>query len=225
MRPSGRCGGPVRYCGYRPPVLARRAEFRSFAVVALIGSAGAQPSVVEIVARLPADFAAPMIVLLHQAPEFPTLLDAILARKSHLPVSVAESPSTLAPGTVVVVPAGCHMVLAPEYKTRLIPSGAFPPNRPSADLLLSTMGVSLGERAIAVVLSGGGRDGATGATVIHEFGGTVIAADPEETAHPSMPMETIARDEAVDHVLAPQEIADLLIKLTERCTEPNVMKG
>jgi chemotaxis response regulator CheB len=80
---------------------------------------------------------------------------------------------------------------------------------------MSTMGVSLGERAIAVVLSGSGRAGATGATLIHNFGDTVIAADPCETAHPSMPREAIERDEAVDSVLAPPEIAHRQIKLAE----------
>ena len=127
---------------------------------------------------------------------------------------LAAKEHTLVPRTVTVVPAGCHMVVTPDAHARLVTSGGFPPNRPSADLLLSTMGVSLGARAIAVVLSGCGRDAATGATVIHEFGGTVLAADPDCTEHPSMPTEAIGRDEVVDHVLAPRDIAAFLVKLT-----------
>jgi two-component system chemotaxis response regulator CheB len=106
------------------------------------------------------------------------------------------------------------MVVAPGDRAKLVVSGGYPPNRPSADILLSTMGVALGERAIAVVLSGGGRDGATGATVVHGCGGTVIAADPESTPHSSMPNEAIERDQAVDHILDPPAIAELLIELT-----------
>jgi chemotaxis response regulator CheB len=49
----------------------------------------------------------------------------------------------------------------------LIPSGSVPPYRPSADLLLTTLALAAGRRAVAVVLSGEGQDAATGATVVH----------------------------------------------------------
>jgi two-component system, chemotaxis family, protein-glutamate methylesterase/glutaminase len=56
----------------------------------------------------------------------------------------------------------------------LIVSGASPPSRPS-DLLLTTLATACRPRAAAVVLSGGGHAGATGATAIHRLGGTMIA--------------------------------------------------
>jgi two-component system chemotaxis response regulator CheB len=102
-----------------------------------------------------------------------TALDAFLARTGRPPVRFAESDELLTSGQVLAVPPGCHMVVATGNRAKLVMSGAYPPNRLSADILMSTMGVSLGKRAIAVVLSGGGRDGATGATVIHDLGGTV----------------------------------------------------
>jgi two-component system chemotaxis response regulator CheB len=64
--------------------------------------------------------------------------------------------------------------------------------------------------AIAVILSGGGHDGATGATAIHDFGGTVLASDHASTEHFSMAQATIERGSVVDHVVALDEIADLL---------------
>jgi two-component system, chemotaxis family, protein-glutamate methylesterase/glutaminase len=178
-----------------------------FPVVALTGSAGALSAVAGLLAELPDDFGAAVVVLLHQGPEGPGHLDAVLSRNCRLIVRFSMKDEVLMPGHVLVVPGGCHMVVGPDGHAKLVTSGAFPPNRPSADLLLSTMGVSLRERAVAVILSGCGRDGATGATVVHRFGGTVIAAEPESTEHPSMPRETIERDEAVDYVLGPAEIA------------------
>jgi two-component system chemotaxis response regulator CheB len=184
------------------------------AVVALTGSAGALSSVVDVLERLPDPFAASVIVLLHQAPGYETQLDEILARSSGMPVRFAGTDERLTPGQVLAVPSGYHMVVAPGDRAKLVMSGRYPPNRPLADILLSTMGVALGERPIAVVLSGGGRDGATGATVVHGCGGTVIAADPGSTPHPSMPNEVIERDAAVDHIPDPPAIAELLIELT-----------
>ncbi|HEY1651087.1 MAG TPA: chemotaxis protein CheB [Acidimicrobiales bacterium] len=184
-------------------------------VVALTGSAGALTDIIDILARLPVDFAGAVVVLLHRQPDREGHLDEVLDRRCGLTVRNAAQDEKLSAGRAVVVPASCHMVVAPGGRARLVVSGAFPPNRPSADLLLSTMGVSLGERAIAVVLSGTGRDAATGATVIHNFGGIVIAADPETIQCPWMPSEAIERDESVDYVLPPRDIASLLAKLTD----------
>jgi two-component system, chemotaxis family, protein-glutamate methylesterase/glutaminase len=64
-------------------------------------------------------------------------------------------------------------------------------------------------------LSGGGSDGATGAAAVHDFGGTVIAADKTSSAHFAMPEAAIGRDNAVDHVLPAGEIPGLLVSLTQ----------
>jgi two-component system, chemotaxis family, protein-glutamate methylesterase/glutaminase len=206
--------------GYRTSVVADQpgTDLVPFPVVALTGSAGALSAVAGLLAELPVHFGAAVVVLLHQGPEGPGHLDAVLSRSCRLTVRFSRRYEVLAPGHVLVVPGGCHMVVGADGHARLITSGAFPPNRPSADLLLTTMGVSLRERAVAVILSGGGRDGATGATVIHEFGGTVIAADPDSMEYPSMPRETIERYETVDLILGPAEIAIHLTDLAHART-------
>jgi two-component system chemotaxis response regulator CheB len=95
----------------------------------------------------------------------------------------------------------------------LIESGALPPYRPSADLLLTTLAVAAGPRVIAVVLTGRGNDGATGATAVHRFGGAVIASTAASSAHSSMPQATIERDHAINHVLPLDDAAGLLLAL------------
>ena len=96
----------------------------------------------------------------------------------------------------------------------LIESGARPPYRPSADLLLTSLALAVGSRAVAVVLSGHGIDGATGATAVHHFGGMVIASDEATSTEYSMPGATIGRDTIIDHAIALDEIAALLLTLT-----------
>jgi two-component system chemotaxis response regulator CheB len=182
-------------------------------VVALVASAGGLDAVSRILCELPAGLDATILVLIHQAPDHVSALAAILDRRCALPVVVAEHDGPLAAGTVLVVPSGRHLLITAQQRTALIVSGAAPPSRPSADLLLATLATAVGSRAIAVVLSGGGHDGATGATAVHALGGTVIASDRESSTTFSMPLATIERDHAVDAILDLDAIAAHLVQL------------
>jgi two-component system chemotaxis response regulator CheB len=184
-------------------------------IVALVASAGGVDAVSRILRRLPARFGAPIIVLIHQQPDRVSSLVDVLARGSGMPVVAAEHGAELPSGQVVVVPPGTHLLVTCGGRILLIPSGQVPPSRPSADLLLATLATATGPRAIAVILSGGGHDGATGATAVHACGGTVIATDEATSAHFSMPLAAIERDDAVDRIVALDEVADVLVALTE----------
>jgi two-component system, chemotaxis family, protein-glutamate methylesterase/glutaminase len=179
-------------------------------VIALVASAGGLDAVTRVLTELPGDLPACVLVLIHQAPERVNELVGILSRRCALPVRAAADDVPLAAGEVAVVPPGTHLLVTAGRRTALITSGAAPPSRPSADLLLTTLATAVGPAAIAVVLSGGGHDGATGATAIHKFGGTVIASDEASSSSFSMPLATIKRDHAVDHIVDLDEIAALL---------------
>ena len=88
--------------------------------------------------------------------------------------------------------------------------------RPSADLLFESVAASYGERAIAVVLTGTGSDGAMGVQAIKKMGGTVIAQDEATAEFFGMPSAAI-HSGSVDFVLPLDEIATALVTL--------VMKG
>lgn len=155
-----------------------------------------------------------MVVLLHQRPGGPSRLVELLGRECALPVERASDGAPLRAGRVLVVPNATHLLVADGHVT-LIASGAAPPSRPSADLLLATLAVACGPRAIAVVLFGYGHDGATGATAVHAFGGIVMAADAESSQVFGMPSAVIARDHITDSVLPVAEIPAALLKLTD----------
>lgn len=185
----------------------------NFPVIALVGSAGGLDAVSRVLSGLPETLGASVVVLIHQAPERASSLVELLAARCPLPVAVAENDVRLETGRVFVIPPGAHLVITPDCRGALIASGAAPPSRPSADLLLTTMATSLGARAVAVVLSGHGHDGATGATAIHALGGTVLASDEASSEVFAMPKATIDRDHAIDQVAPVDEVAGLLAAL------------
>jgi two-component system chemotaxis response regulator CheB len=182
-------------------------------IVALVASSGGVDALSRVLAPLPAELPVAVVALLHLPPEHESALPEILQRGTALDVRAARDGDRLEPGVVLVAPPGCHTLVTPELEVVLIQSGPFPPSRPSADLLLTTLAVAAGRRLIAVVLSGEGRDGATGATAVHRFGGTVLATDATSSRHFAMPSETIRRDSAVDHVVDLDALPALLTQL------------
>jgi two-component system, chemotaxis family, protein-glutamate methylesterase/glutaminase len=182
-------------------------------VAALVASRGGLDALSRVLAPLPAGFPAPVIALQHVSPDHESMLADILAPRTALEVHAACDGGSLTAGVVQVAPPGRHVLVLPDRTIRLVASGALPPNRPSADLLLTSMAVSLGADAIAVVLSGAGRDGATGATAVHHLGGTVIVSDEASTEVFSMPREAIGREGVTDHVVDLDRIPSLLESL------------
>lgn len=192
---------------------------RTFAgppLVALICSAGGLRALRSVLSGLPSDLRAAVIVLQHQQPDRPSHLAEILGRGCTLPVALAEPNIELVAGRVVVVPPGTHALVTADNRLALIASDGPPPYRPSGDLLLTSLALMAGSRTIAVILSGGGNDGATGATAVHQFGGYVIASDETTSEHFRMPAAAIGRDGAVDFILPTDDIAGRLVSLVEQ---------
>jgi two-component system chemotaxis response regulator CheB len=183
------------------------------AIVALVCSAGGLKALSTVLGGLPPGLPAAVIVLQHQRPEHRDYLASLLAHRCRLPVSVAFDGSQLQSGIVQVVPPGTHALVTDKDKIALISSDGPPPYRPSADLLLASLALVAPARSIAVILSGGGNDGATGAAALHHLGGTVVASDLASSEHIGMPAAAIGRDEIVDHVVPLSQIAETVVQL------------
>jgi two-component system, chemotaxis family, protein-glutamate methylesterase/glutaminase len=183
-------------------------------VIALVTSAGGVDALRRVIRRLPDSLPAAVVALMHMDPTRESSLTEILGRDSSMPVVTVADGMELRPGHVHVIPSGVHALIAADERVTLIETGPPPPNRPSADLLLTTMAVALGSRAIVVVLTGHGHDAATGATAVHKFGGTVLASDAASSMAFSMPSATIERDDIIDHVVPLDDIPELLVALT-----------
>lgn len=158
---------------------------RKFPIIALVCSTGGLAALTTVLASLPADLPAAVVALQHVSPHRRSLLPEILRRCTAMPVRRVHDGDALIPGQVLVAPEAVHLVVCPDGCVRLIPSDGAP--RPSADLLLCTLAVAMGSRAIAVVLTGAGQDGATGAVAIDMLGGVTLVEDPSTAQSSGMP--------------------------------------
>jgi two-component system, chemotaxis family, protein-glutamate methylesterase/glutaminase len=182
-----------------------------FPVIALVASAGGVDALVRVLAPLPADLPAVVLVALHQDPNRASQLVAILRRGTRLRVDVAADQMLMEPGCVLVVPPAWHLLVTSEARIGLIPTGALPPARPSADLMLSTLAVTCGARALAVILTGMGHDGQAGVHAIAHCGGTVLAQDVASSAFSAMPAAA-AKTGRVHQVLDLDAIPEAILK-------------
>ena len=148
-------------------------------------SAGGIEALSRVVAGLPADFPAPIVIAQHLDPRRPSHLHEILARHATLPVRVVEDCEALEDGVICVVPSN-RLVEMNSGELRL--SAATPGSpAPSIDVLLESAASAFGEGLIAVILTGSGSDGAAGARHVKEAGGVVVIENPETAMFPSMP--------------------------------------
>ena len=192
-------GEPVR-----PRIAARPYE-----IVAIAASAGGLTALTSVLGGLAADFGAIVTVVQHLDPRHRSLMPQIIGRRSALPVHQAVDGETVEPGHVYLAPPDRHLLLNRDGTVSLTQTELVNFVRPSADLLFESVAASYGELAIAVVLTGTGRDGSMGVTAIKKRGGTVIVQDEATSEFFGMPSAAI-KTGTVDFVLALDEISGAL---------------
>lgn len=178
----------------------------AFDLVALAASAGGLKALTQVLSGLPADFPAATVVVQHLDPRHRSLMVDILSRRMVLPIQQAQQDDRLCPGVVYIAPPDYHTLVTQDGTLALTQSARVHFVRPSADRLFASVASSYGHRAIAVVLTGTGKDGATGIQAIKQQGGTVIAQDEATAEFFGMPGAAIQTG-MVDLVLPLAEIA------------------
>ena len=183
-----------------------------FDVVALAASAGGLNALTHVLGTLPREFPAAVVVLQHLDPRHRSLMADILSRRTALPVKEAAEGDRLQAGRAYVAPPNRHLLVNPDRTISLTQTELVHFLRPSADLLFESLAASFKERAIAVVLSGSGSDGAMGVKAIKRMGGTVIVQNAKNAEFSGMP-EAAQATGLADFVLSLDEIAPALEKL------------
>jgi two-component system chemotaxis response regulator CheB len=183
-------------------------------VVGIAASAGGLTALTRVLSCLPADFAAPVLVVQHLDPHHRSLLAEILDRRIPLAVTEAREGDRLSAGRVYIAPPNRHLLVRASGVLALSDSGRIQYVRPAADLLFQSLAESWGTGAVAVVLTGKGQDGADGVREIHRQGGLVIVQDEATADFFGMPGASI-RTGDVDRVLALEAIAPALIELIQ----------
>lgn len=181
----------------------------TFGIVAVAASAGGVQALSTLVGALPADFPVPILVVQHLDPRHETTLAGILDRRATLRVKLAVAGEKAARGTVHLAPPDWHLLVDADGVLSLSDADRTHFVRPAADVLFESVAVAYGPRAIACVLTGTGRDGATGVRAVKSHGGKVIVEDPGTAAFTGMPKAALETG-AADLVLPLLEISTAL---------------
>src|SRR6476646_188800 len=199
--------------------LAAKSEFH---VVGIGASAGGLDSLERLFAQLPTDTGMAFVVLQHLSPDFKSLMDELLSRRTSLRIRQADHEMVVEPDTVYLLPPMKEMIIR---QRRLLLNDRDPRLGLTLpiDLFFRSLAQALGPRAVAVILSGSGSDGSRGVQEISKMGGTVFCESPDTAQFNGMPLSAL-RTGKVDQVLPPQEIALAIAALGHADNAPSATR-
>jgi two-component system chemotaxis response regulator CheB len=166
-------------------------EFRADAVV-IGGSAGAVDLLGALLPALPANYALPVIVVVHLPARRTSLLPAVFAHRCALPVREPEDKQPISSG-VWFAPPDYHLLVEADHTFSLSIDQPVRFSRPSIDVLFESAARAYATRLLGIVLTGANDDGAVGAQAIRKFGGVLAVQSPETAIASEMPRAAIER--------------------------------
>jgi len=181
-------------------------------LIAIGASTGGPVALQDILSALPGKLCVPVLIVQHTAKGFVAGLAEWLAQACDLQVHVAVGGELALPGHVYIAPEEAHMGI--DRNRRITLSGAPPEHglRPSVSYLFRSVAAAMGSKAIGILLTGMGKDGAEELKLMRDQGAITIAQDQQSSIIHGMPGEAIRLD-AASYVLAPEEIASVLTSL------------
>ncbi|HXQ25639.1 MAG TPA: chemotaxis response regulator protein-glutamate methylesterase [Candidatus Acidoferrales bacterium] len=186
-------------------------------IVAIGISTGGPNALQYLFSQLPEDFPGCLLVVQHMPEGFTEMFARRLDESSALDVKEAQSGDLLLAGRALICPGNRHMkVCHMEHGdvAILVDQPRVNGHRPSVDVLFHSVAQVFGDRAVAVLMTGMGEDGAAGLGAVQAAGGFTIAQSPDTCIVDSMPRAAISRGFASRVVSLPA----LASMLQARCT-------
>ncbi|MFT7605631.1 MAG: two-component system CheB/CheR fusion protein [Saprospiraceae bacterium] len=143
------------------------------------------------------------VVIQHLSPDFKSMHSSLLARKTKIPISVAEEGMDIVPNHIYLIPGKKNIIIKDDKLRLLSRAPAHEINLP-INIFLISLAEEKKSNAVGVILSGTGSDGTKGAAAIKEVGGIVFAQNPSESGFSGMPLSVINAD-----------LADFIINVAE----------
>jgi two-component system chemotaxis response regulator CheB len=187
-------------------------------LVAIGVSTGGPPALQTILSGLPSSFPLPLVIVQHISQGFMFGLASWLSNVTPFRCKVGELGETIKPGTVYLAPDNTHLTFKGSSNLWFDGSEPVDGHRPSATVLFESVAQNFGAKAIGILLTGMGKDGARGLKAMHEVGAYTIGQDEASSLIFGMPKAAIELN-AVKEVLGINQIAPRLKSLTEKITE------
>ena len=179
-------------------VLAAEREARQAEVelICIAASTGGPSAIQKLMGELPESLRVPILIVQHMPVGFTQPFAERLNALSHYTVREAQDAEPLRRRYAYIAPAGRHATVASEHEAtviRITEAAADSFHLPSADAVFETAAQVVGNRLLAVVLTGMGDDGARGAEAVRAAGGYVLAESNESAVVFGMPRAVIER--------------------------------
>jgi two-component system chemotaxis response regulator CheB len=185
-------------------------------LVVIGASAGGVEALKKLLSRLPSDFGATALIVMHIGARDSNLPE-VLSRVCALPVRHARDGELLVPSLILLAPPDQHLTViagsnggAGSVRLSRGPKENF--TRPAIDPLFRSAAAEYGTETIGVILSGYLDDGTVGMQAVKACGGVCIVQDPAEAFAPDMPTSALENVD-IDMVLPLHEIASVLARI------------
>ncbi|MCB1734227.1 MAG: chemotaxis protein CheB [Gammaproteobacteria bacterium] len=208
----------IRSYSRQAPLRSGQPDQTPTELVAIRASTGGPMALYELFSRLPGQFPVPVVFVQHIAPGFGAGLIRWLDHDMALSVTVAEDGDQPVPGKIYCAPDNKHLILDRQGRLKVLDTPAVNGHRPSITLFFESVAEVLGNKAIGVLLTGMGDDGALGLRAMHDRGALCFAQDEASSAIYGMPKVAVEIG-AVDHQGSPVEIADALVARIDQAAE------
>jgi two-component system CheB/CheR fusion protein len=197
--------------GEDAPGAAHSPSSLGFPVVGIGASAGGVQALLRFFENAPADMGMAFVVVLHLSAKHVSSADKVLQNVTRMRVSQVNGPTQIEANHVYVIAPGKSLTMADGY---LNARNAEPTaGRPvTIDRFFRSLADAHGQRAMCIVMSGTGSDGAVGIASVKEKGGVTLAQEPNDAEYAEMPQNAIQTDQ-VDLVLPVVEMPQRLLDI------------
>ncbi len=195
-----------------------------FHVVGIGASAGGLEAFEQFFSNMPVDTGMTFVLIPHLSPEHKSMMAELLKRHTSMDIFQAENGMRVKPNCLYIIPPDKDMSLR-KLRLQLLEPVERRGLRHPIDFFFRSLAEDQGERAVSIVLSGTGSEGALGVRAIKEKGGLVLVQDPKTTRYDGMPNSAIATG-IVDYILPPDKMPEQLLRYVShahtRPLEPGV---
>lgn len=185
----------------------------NFKVIVIGGSAGSLEVILPIIAALPAEPNAAIIIIVHRSNDHESVLENLFAYKTPLKVREVEDKDPIRNNCVYIAPGDYHLLAENKQLFALDRSERIHYSRPSIDVAFESISSIFGKRVTGILLSGANADGASGLHRIKNRGGISIVQNPKTAQVPFMPQQAIemaAPDYILDAEFIPGKLLEIL---------------